>query len=75
MSEAYRQATVYVRDRYAGMLQETEEGYSFAYDADYLQTPEALPVSLTLPLSEEAYTCTAAASANRPISKSKSPSW
>lgn len=53
---AFRAACVYVRNTFAGILQETEEGYSFRYDADYLQSENASAVSLTLPLQAEAYT-------------------
>jgi serine/threonine-protein kinase HipA len=52
---AYRKASVYVRDAVAGTLSETDSGYTFAYDQDYLQTEAAVPVSLTLPLTEKAY--------------------
>lgn len=54
--DGYRTAQIYVDDRLAGFLKETEGGYSFEYDNDYVSSPEALPVSLTLPLSREAYT-------------------
>ena len=53
---AYRAAAVYVRNTLAGVLRETEEGYSFVYDDAYLRTPHAAPVSLTLPLRQEPYT-------------------
>ncbi len=52
---AYRKAAVYVRDRFAGFLSETDSGYRFAYHADYLELPDAAPVSLTLPLRKEPY--------------------
>lgn len=51
----FRKAYVYVRDRYAGLLEETDGGYVFQYDTAYLQEDPA-PVSLTLPLSEQPYT-------------------
>ena len=51
----YRTADVYIRNTYAGILQETEEGYAFTYDRDYLKSDHPSPVSLTLPLREEAY--------------------
>ena len=56
MSSTYRQAEVFVRGQYAGTLAETEEGYSFRYDADYLSSNVPLAVSLTLPLTQEDYT-------------------
>ena len=34
----------------------TDEGYSFAYDKDYLLNPDSPSVSLTLPKREAAYT-------------------
>ena len=51
----FRTAYVYVRNNYAGVLEETDNGYSFAYDEEYLKMEEATAVSLTLPLSEEIY--------------------
>ena len=52
---AFRKASVYVRDMFAGTLMETDSGYVFAYDADYLALSDAAPISLTLPLQETAY--------------------
>lgn len=54
MSE-YRTARIFVRDKLAGILRETDEGYSFAYDTDYLSSEKPSPVSLTLPLTEKPY--------------------
>ncbi len=51
----FRTAFVYVRNTFAGLLQETDEGYCFQYDENYLQAPQASAVSLTLPLQKEAY--------------------
>ena len=58
MNPAYRTAFVYVRNTFAGLLKETDGGYSFAYDTAYLGSPQAAAVSLTLPLQLEAYTST-----------------
>ena len=55
MSE-YRTARIFVRDKLAGFLRETDEGYSFAYDTDYLSSDNPSPVSLTLPLTDNTYT-------------------
>ena len=55
MSE-YRTAQIFVRDKLAGILPETDEEYSFAYDTDYLSSEKPSPVSLTLPLTEKLYT-------------------
>lgn len=52
----YRNAFIYVRDSYAGLLSETDGGYSFAYDEGYLASSVASAVSLTLPLRREEYT-------------------
>lgn len=56
MGESYRTAYVYVRDAFAGTLQETDSGYSFWYDPESLKNPEAPFVSLTLPQKSETYT-------------------
>ncbi len=50
-----RQARIMYRDTLAGRLTEDENGYTFAYDADYLLSPKAEPISLTLPLTAEPY--------------------
>ena len=50
-----REGKVYVQDQFAGLIRETDQGYEFLYDQDYLAKENALPVSLTLPLREEAY--------------------
>ena len=54
--DAFRTAYVYVRNVFAGTLHETDEGYSFSYDEQYLNGETASGVSLTLPLSEKIYT-------------------
>lgn len=53
--DTYRTASVYVCGCFAGVLAETDGGYSFAYDADYLNGEHPTAVSLTLPLRKEAY--------------------
>ncbi|MGN8224583.1 HipA N-terminal domain-containing protein [Gracilimonas sp. BCB1] len=55
MEMSYRKATILVNDKIAGTLRETEKGYQFQYDKGYLSKNESEPVSLTLPLSEQAY--------------------
>ena len=52
---AYRSGLVYVRDLLAGRISETEEGYEFTYDPEWLSKPDASAVSLTLPLRPERY--------------------
>ena len=56
MMEAYRTAYVYVRDAFTGTLKETDAGYLFEYDTDYLEKENSTAVSLTLPMKKEAYT-------------------
>lgn len=55
MNEAYRKARVFVQNQFAGILEETEDGYQFSYAKDYLECGDALSVSLTLPLRPEPY--------------------
>lgn len=55
MKSAYRTAYVYVRNNFAGILSENDEGYSFVYDEEYLKSENALFVSLTMPLRAEPY--------------------
>ena len=56
MESEFRNAFVYVRNAFAGILKETDEGYSFTYDPHYLADPDAPSVSLTLPRQEAPYT-------------------
>ena len=56
METTYRTAYVYVRDAFAGTLRETDSGYSFIYDEEYLASPNSTSVSLTLPKQSEEYT-------------------
>ena len=53
--EAFRTAYVYVRKVFAGILTETDSGYSFSYDQAYLNMENASAVSLTLPLRRDPY--------------------
>ena len=48
--EILRTAYVYVRNVYAGELCETDDGYLFSYDSDYIESYGASAVSLTMPL-------------------------
>ena len=50
-----RQADVLMNEKLAARLSETEEGYVFVYDGDYLNKTDSIPVSLTLPLQEKPY--------------------
>jgi serine/threonine-protein kinase HipA len=50
-----RKGKVYVNGVYAGTISETDEGYHFAYDESYCLNPDAVPVSLTMPLRTTRY--------------------
>jgi len=51
-----RRAAVRIDGRRVGELVETAEGHTrFVYDAEWLSRPDAVPVSLTLPLRAGAY--------------------
>lgn len=50
-----RKALIYNKKDLAGVLTETDDGYSFQYDGNYLAMPDAEPISLTMPLSSLTY--------------------
>ncbi len=50
-----RQAQVYYKNEFAGIIQETDDGFLFHYDAVYLANQNSKPVSLTLPLQQKAF--------------------
>ena len=50
-----KQAGIYVNDIYCGILTEDEEGFHFVYDEAYLIRQDAVPVSPTMPLTEQQY--------------------
>ena len=50
-----KQAKIYMRRQFAGILTEDETGYTFCYDSGYLHAQDAEAISLTLPLQEEKY--------------------
>jgi serine/threonine-protein kinase HipA len=51
-----RKAEIKIQDTTAGWLTQDENGYHFVYDANYLNSKAAEPVSLTLPLQEYVFT-------------------
>ncbi|MGI6433006.1 MAG: HipA N-terminal domain-containing protein [Sphaerochaetaceae bacterium] len=55
---AYRTAQVYIHNIPAGILKETDQGYTFTYDPEYLRRNDATSVSLTLPLTDRSYLST-----------------
>ena len=50
-----KQALVYLHNNIAGILTEDENGFTFEYDKDFLESDYGEAVSLTLPLSSEPY--------------------
>ena len=50
-----RAAKVFYQNLFAGVISETDEGYLFRYEEEYLQEENAKPVSLTLPVRKESY--------------------
>ena len=50
-----KSALVFFKDTLAGRLSETDEGYAFQYEAAYVSSAEAQPISLTLPIRTEAF--------------------
>jgi serine/threonine-protein kinase HipA len=48
-----RKAKVYMNKELAGYITETEDGYTFLYDVNYLTRSKVKPVSLTLPLQDK----------------------
>lgn len=50
-----RQAEIYRKDVLAGILTEDGGEYRFCYESSYLEREDALPISLTMPLQEEAF--------------------
>lgn len=58
MTDEYRKGYVYIQNIPAGIIAETDEGYTFSYFKEYLNTENAVAVSLTLPLNECEYNST-----------------
>ena len=50
-----RQVKIYFQDQLAGVLTEGDNGYTFLYEKEYLETSSPKEVSLTLPLTEHPY--------------------
>ncbi len=53
IEKIFRTAKVNYQNQLAGYLSETEKGYRFVYDQNYLQ--HGHPVSVSLPLRQEPY--------------------
>ncbi|MFI3261185.1 MAG: HipA N-terminal domain-containing protein [bacterium] len=52
--EILKSANVFVEDIYCGILNQTDEGYSFEYDVEYIEKNKK-SISLTMPLSNKLY--------------------
>lgn len=50
-----RKAEILLHDRPIGILEELERNYRFTYRAEYLEEPNAEPLSLTLPLQAQPF--------------------
>ena len=50
-----REASILKNNVFCGVLREDEEGFHFRYDCGYLERENALPVSPTMPLTEDEY--------------------
>lgn len=50
-----RRGEVYYKKALAGIIAENEDGYTFQYSDEFLNSSTAKPISLTLPLQEQAY--------------------
>ena len=50
-----KQGKVYIKDVFCGIVTESEEGYCFEYDKEYLSMEGAPALSPTMPLREEPY--------------------
>lgn len=55
MSADIDTAMVYYGAKKAGVLKKNKSGYEFLYDSQYLSDSNAVPVSLSLPLSQAKY--------------------
>jgi len=50
-----KQAEVKMYNNRVGIISQTDDGYEFCYDNQYVENETAEPISLTLPLRVEAY--------------------
>ncbi|MFA6846197.1 MAG: HipA N-terminal domain-containing protein [Sphaerochaetaceae bacterium] len=55
MKSGFRKGKVFCNALYAGIIEETEKGYAFTYDSDYLAKPDAQSISLTMPLQKQPF--------------------
>ncbi len=50
-----RQGKVYYNKEFAGIISETDEGYSFNYNEEYLENELNKPISLTFPKKQKLF--------------------
>lgn len=50
-----RKAEIKFNEHIAGLLSQDENGFHFIYEKNYLSSEKPIPVSLTLPLQENAF--------------------
>jgi len=50
-----RQGQVFMYEYLAGIISQTEDGYTFVYEQKYLDNKKNLPISQTFPLKKETY--------------------
>ena len=50
-----RSGNVYMKNVFCGVVSETDAGYSFEYNKDYLKNELAEAISITLPLTDKTY--------------------
>lgn len=50
-----RAGNVYFKDVFCGVVSESDSGYTFIYDFDYLKSNDNQSISLTLPLTNKPY--------------------
>jgi serine/threonine-protein kinase HipA len=50
-----RSGKVYLKNVFCGVVSETDAGYLFEYNQEYLSLSDAQPVSLTMPLTDKPF--------------------
>lgn len=50
-----QKARVFFRQKPAGILTKTKNGYEFVYDRAYMLEADSVPISLSMPMREEKY--------------------
>ncbi|MEW6087643.1 MAG: HipA N-terminal domain-containing protein [bacterium] len=53
MKENKRKARIYFKQQIAGLLEETESGYKFIYNIDFIKNK--IPISISLPVRKEPF--------------------